>query len=221
MSDISILQQAGLTTPAQNDRARSELGQQDFLKLMITQFKNQDPFKPMDNGDFLGQLAQFSTVNGIESLNSGFSGLAASLQGDQLLRGASLVGHTILAASPVGHLEDHGEITGAVELGASAGNVQIEITNAAGELVQRLDLGEQQAGMVPFTWDGKDVEGDRAPAGHYAVTARVMRGTQVESTDVLLEAEIESVSLGDLGQEMTLNLRGGDTLPVGLVKRII
>jgi len=103
MPEISILQDAGLTAPPPEENSRTELGQQDFLELMITQFKNQDPFEPMDNGDFLGQLAQFSTVSGIESLNQGFAGLSESMQSDQILQAASLVGHTILASTPVGH----------------------------------------------------------------------------------------------------------------------
>jgi flagellar basal-body rod modification protein FlgD len=166
-------------------------------------------------------LAQFSTVNGIESLNAGFSGLSASLQSDQILQAASLVGHSVLASTNIGFLEDRGEISGAVELDSSAGNLQIEITNRAGELVQRLDLGEQQAGLARFTWDGRDSDGDRVPEGHYLVTTRVARGALVENVETLLEAEIESVSLGQLGQGMSLNLPGGDVLPVSQVRRII
>lgn len=221
MPEINGFQEAGLAAPPAAENSRTELGQQDFLKLMITQFKNQDPFEPMDNGDFLGQLAQFSTVNGIESLNQGFAGLSASMQSDQILQAASLVGHTVLASTDIGFLEDRGEISGAVELDSSAGNVQIEITNNAGELVQRIDLGEQQPGLTRFTWDGRDASGDRAPEGHYLVTTRVTRGALIESTETLIESEIESVSLGQFGQGLTLNLPGGDTLPVSQVRRLI
>jgi len=221
MPEISAFQEAGLNAPVPEDNARTELGQQDFLKLMITQFKNQDPFEPMDNGDFLGQLAQFSTVSGIESLNDGFAGLSASMQSDQILQAASLVGHTILASTPIGFLEDRGEISGALELDSSASNVQIEITNRAGELIRRIDLGEQQPGLVRFNWDGRDTDGDRAAEDHYLVAVRVAHGASVENVETLLEADIESVSLGRFGQGLTLNLPGGDTLPVSQVRRII
>lgn len=221
MPEISGFQEAGLNAPPPEQNSRTELGQQDFLKLMITQFKNQDPFEPMDNGDFLGQLAQFSTVNGIESLNQGFAGLSASMQSDQILQAASLVGHTVLASTDVGFLEDRGEISGAVELDSSASNVQIEIATEAGELVQRIDLGEQQPGLVRFTWDGRDASGDRVSEGHYQVATRVTRGALSESTETLLESDIESVSLGRFGQGLTLNLPGGDTLPVSQVRRLI
>jgi flagellar basal-body rod modification protein FlgD len=221
MSEISGFQEIGLNAPPPEGNSRTELGQQDFLKLMITQFKNQDPFEPMDNGDFLGQLAQFSTVNGIESLNEGFAGLSASMQSDQILQAASLVGHTVLASTNIGFLEDRGEISGAVELEASASSVQIEVTNKAGELVQRIDLGQQQAGLARFTWDGRDSKGDRVPEDHYLLTTRVIRGSQVENVETLLESDIESVSLGRFGQGLTLNLPGGDTLPVSQVRRLI
>ncbi len=72
-------------------KSPDELGQEDFLTLMITQFQNQDPFEPMDNGQFLGQLAQFSTVSGIDSLNSGFAGLEGALRDEQALQAAGIL----------------------------------------------------------------------------------------------------------------------------------
>lgn len=221
ISDIAAFQDAGLNAPPPASRSRTELGQEDFLTLMITQFKNQDPFEPMSNGDFLGQLAQFSTVNGIESLNTGFAGLAESLQSDQLLQAASLVGRSVLAGMGAVSVESGDKVKGAVELDASASQVEIEITSAAGELVRRIDLGQQNAGLVRFTWDGRDGERDDVPDGQYFITARVTRGGRVESAEALIEAQIESVSLGSVGQGMSLNLEGGDTLSVGQVRRII
>jgi flagellar basal-body rod modification protein FlgD len=220
-ADISVLQDTGLAAPPQAPKQRSELGQEDFLKLMITQFKNQDPFEPMDNGDFLGQLAQFSTVKGISSLNDGFAGLSASLESDQILQAASLVGHSVLASMSGTFIEKGGEINGAVELDSSASNVEVEITNGAGEIVRRFDLGQQGPGLARFSWDGRDDSNDKVPDGRYFVTVRVERGAMVENAETLLEQRIESVSLGRYGQGMTLNLPGGDTLPVGQVRRII
>ena len=83
MTTTSPLGELGAFAPPPQRERNDELGQSDFLKLMITQFKNQDPFQPMENGEFLGQIAQFSTVNGIESLNTAFAGLAETLQGEQ------------------------------------------------------------------------------------------------------------------------------------------
>ena len=221
MTEIAPFEGLQGLAPPPEQKPRNKLGQEDFLKLMITQFQNQDPFEPLDNGEFLGQLAQFSTVSGIASLNDAFGGLATSLEGEQVLKAASLVGHTVLAASDVGYLGEDGEIAGAVDLVSSAGNVQVEITDRNGQLVRRLDLGEQPPGMAGFVWDGRDSGGDFAGEGHYLVTTRVIRGAQVESAETLLEASIESVTLGRFGQDMTLNLPGGATMALSQVRRII
>ena len=221
MNEISPFEDLNLTPPPPEARPRNELGQEDFLKLMTTQFQNQDPFEPLDNGEFLGQLAQFSTVNGISSLNDSFAALKDSLQGEQVLQAANLVGHSVLAANDVGHLDAEGNISGAVDLRSSASNVEVEITDANGQLVRRLDLGEQPPGMARFVWDGRDANGDRADSGHYLVTTRVVRGAQTESAETLLESKIESVTLGQFGQGMTLNLPGGTTMSLSQVRRIL
>lgn len=221
MNEISPFGDISRLAPPPDNRSQGDLGQEDFLKLMVTQFQNQDPFEPLDNGDFLGQLAQFSTVNGISSLNDSFAGLSDSLQGEQVLQAANLVGRSVLASNDVGYLPRDGRIAGAVDLRASASNVQVEITDANGQLVQRLELGQQTPGMARFEWDGRDANGDAAPEGQYLVTTRVLRGNQVESAETLLESEIESVTLGQFGQGMSLNLPGGATMSLGQVRRII
>jgi flagellar basal-body rod modification protein FlgD len=207
--------------PPPEQKARDSLGQEDFLTLMISQFQNQDPFEPMDNGEFLGQLAQFSTVNGISSLNSAFSGLAGSMQDNQALQAAGLVGRSVLAVTDVGSLNEGGSLNGGLELESSAGNVQIDITNRNGELVQQLNLGQQPPGMVRFAWDGVDASGERAESGQYQVTARVIRGTNIESAPTVIEADIQSVTLGQFGGGLTLNLAGGQQMPLGQIYQII
>ncbi len=220
MTTVNPFEEARLFAPPPEAKPRTELGQDDFLKLMITQFKNQDPFEPMDNGEFLGQLAQFSTVNGIDSLNNSFAGLSGALQDEQALQAANLVGRSVMAITDIGHLEPGGTLDGAVELYSSAGNVQIDITDEYGQLVQRLNLGQQTAGMVNFNWDGITSSGEQAPSGHYQINARVYRGAEVESTPTLIEANIQSVTLGRFGSGMTLNLSGGNALSLSQVYQI-
>ena len=221
MTTVATFEDARLFAPPPETRPRNELGQDDFLKLMIAQFRNQDPFQPMENGEFLGQLAQFSTVNGIDSLNTSFAGLAGSIQDEQALQAANLVGHSVLAVTDIAYLAESGPVSGAVEIDAAVSNVQIDITNATGELVQRLNLGEQAGGLARFSWDGTDSSGERAPSDHYRITARVVRGNDVESMPTLIEADIESVTLGQFGAGMTLNLFGGDALSLSQVYQII
>ena len=220
MTTVNTFEDARVFAPPPEAKPRTELGQDDFLKLMITQFQNQDPFKPMENGEFLGQLAQFSTVNGIESLNTNFAGLAGSLQDEQALQAANLVGRSVMAVTDIGYLPESGLVNGAVEIDGPVSNVQVEITNASGEVVQRLSLGAQSGGLARFSWDGMNAEGERAPSDHYQITARVVRGNNVESAPTLIEANVESVTLGRFGSGMTLNLFGGDALSLSQVYQI-
>ena len=220
MNEINPFEGMGFTPPVKDDRERSELGQEDFMKLMIAQFRNQDPFQPMENGEFLGQLAQFGTVSGIDELNGAFAGLRDSIHSDQALQAASLVGRSVLAETDRGYLADGEALSGSVELASGAAAVQLEITDASGQLVRRIDLGQGAAGLTPFSWDGLDDTGRRVEAGDYRVAARSLRGNQVESEPVLIEASIDSVTLGRGGAGLTLNLAGGNELALASVRRI-
>jgi flagellar basal-body rod modification protein FlgD len=221
MNEINDFSNLGLSAPPPQAGGRDELGQEDFLKLMMTQFQNQDPFSPMENGDFLGQLAQFGTVNGIEQLNGAFSGLQNSIQNDQALQAANLVGHSVLAEADVSYLGDDSRIAGAVELYASVSDVEVEITDVQGQLIRRLNLGEQPPGLARFEWDGSTQDGSRAEPGNYRIATRVIQGGYIESAQPLLESKIESVSLGGLGQGLSLNVSGGGTLSLNDVRRIL
>ncbi len=216
---INNLDTSQMFAPPPQRKAPDELGQEDFLKLMVTQFRNQDPFEPMDNGQFLGQLAQFSTVSGIDSLNSGFSGLAGALQDEQALQAANLVGRTVVAETGTAYYNGS-SVSGALDLRSSASAVEIDITDATGQLVQRIQLGEQPAGNVPFAWDGRTAEGRAADPGQYNLTARVIRGQNIESVPTLIESRVDSVTLGRNGAGMTLNLAGGGSLALSQIYRI-
>ena len=221
MTTTNALNDIGNLAPPARASRNDELGQSDFLKLMITQFRNQDPFKPMENGDFLAQLAQFSTVSGIDNLNSSFAGLATSIRGEQVLQAANLVGHSVLAVSDTGYLRDGGRIDGAVELASSASDVQIDIMDESGQLLKTVSLGQQPAGLARFSWDGTNAAGESVDAGHYRLQARVIRGNEVESTPMAIESTIESVTLGQFGQEMLLNVTGGGSLSLAQIYQLI
>ena len=111
-----IYQDLGLSQPAQVKNPQGELGQEAFLELMTTQLRNQDPFEPMDNGEFLGQLASFGTVSGIEDLKTEIQKLAGSLTSNQTLQAAGMVGHEVLIPGTHAQLTSGGSIRAAVEL---------------------------------------------------------------------------------------------------------
>ncbi len=97
-------------------KENDELGQAEFLELMTAQLRFQDPLEPMENGDFLGQIAQFGTVSGINELNTTFNSLNSSFQSNQALQASTLVGRKVLVPSEIGYLGATGGLSGSVEL---------------------------------------------------------------------------------------------------------
>jgi flagellar basal-body rod modification protein FlgD len=83
-------------------KKKTSLGQDEFLKLMTTQMTHQDPNNPMQNGEFLSQMAQFGTVSGIQDLQKSFATFAGSINSDQALQAASLVGRNVTVTSDQG-----------------------------------------------------------------------------------------------------------------------
>lgn len=220
--DFNTLQSLGLAKPTQNDEAKkqSDLGQGDFLELMVTQLKNQDPMDPMDSGAFLGQIAQFSTVSGIGDLQTSFSEFASSVANDQALQAANLVGRQVIVPLQNGVLTEGGAIEGEVKLPASSPDVVINISNQSGELMRTISLGTQAAGPVPFAWDGKLNNGSFAPPGNYVVDAKARIDGQNFELDTQLLANVESVTLGGPGRGLQLNLAGLGSVDFSNVSRI-
>ncbi|MGQ0699762.1 MAG: flagellar hook assembly protein FlgD [Panacagrimonas sp.] len=197
---------------------RTELGQQDFLKLMTTQLQYQDPFKPMESGEFLGQIAQFSTVSGIQGMQESLAGLSAALTSNQSLQAASLVGHGVMVPGDSGYLFAEGGLAGVAEVPAS-GSLSVEITDASGQVVRRLDLGTQPAGNASFAWDGLDDAGNRMTEGIYGVRAALDSGGANTSVATQTMGLVNSVSLGANG--LTLNLFGMDPVALTEVREIL
>ncbi len=220
LSAIDDLSRLGLTQRQVDEPTDNELGQEDFMTLMIAQFRNQDPFEPMDNGEFLGQLAQFGAVDGIDRLNQSFAGLSDSIYSDQALQASNLVGRDVLAASSTAFLPPDGALRGAVEITSSAQNVEVDILDGAGQLIRRLNLGQQPAGLVEFSSAGATEQLDQAVPGTYHVDARVVRGATSESVQTLINARVNSVNLGG-ASGMNLNVDGGETLNMNQIRRIL
>jgi flagellar basal-body rod modification protein FlgD len=185
----------------------NELGLNTFLKLMVTQLNNQDPFKPMENGDFLGQIAQFGSVTGLEQLNDNFESLAASITSGQALQAGSLVGREVLAPIETGYLATGGSLRGQVRLEQSSPQVTARITDQSGQLVRELPLGTAPAGTLNFTWDGMDEAGNYLSPGLYSVRVEATQGDRVVDLQTQLFSRVESVNLSG-GNGLTVNLEG-------------
>ncbi len=201
------------------DDARKELGQEDFMELMTAQLRNQDPFEPMENGQFLQQIAQFSTVTGIQDLQESFQGLSQSLVSNQALQASNLVGRSVLAPTGLGNLATGSPVRGAVELPASSQDVNLVVTDLSGQVVRKLPLGAQPAGPVQFSWDGFKDDGQAATPGTYFFTAEADYDGQNTAVNTLVSSEVQSVTLGSDGG-LLLDLRGVGTLDFADVRQI-
>ena len=222
MSSIAsdIYSSLGLTgNGATSTRKKEEsLGQADFLRLMTEQLQHQDPLKPMENSAFLGQLAQFSTVQGIQDLNGQVQGFSSALGNDQVLRGAALVGHQVLVPSSKLALGEDGSVSGAVAA-PGAGSVTFTISDANGSKVHEFTVQAGKAGEVAFNWDGRDALGNRLPAGSYGISAAHTAGDGTTGkVDTYVKGTVDSVTVGSDG--LYLDLPGLGTVPLDYVLRV-
>lgn len=208
---------AGYGFAAARPRSGGALGQADFLRLMTEQLKNQDPLKPLDNAQFLGQLAQFSTVQGIEQMQQAMSAMANVMESDQSLRAAALLGREALVEASGADLAAGAGVRGEV-VATRAGAVQLEVVDTNGVVVRRLQVQANGAGSVPFAWDGKDEAGRTAPAGRYSLRAVAGSGSGAESLALRLAARVDSVSLEPQG--LVLNLAGLGSYPLSAIRRL-
>jgi len=176
-----------------------------FLKLLVTQLKNQDPMNPMENAEMTMQLAQMSTVEGINNLNASMESLLSGYQSAQTLQATALIGRQVLTEGDVMSLAD-GLAGGAVELASAADKVTVKVLDGAGRVIDTIDLGAQAAGELRFAWDGTDAAGNVMPNGSYrfAVSAEA-GGSGVGTTQYALVA-VNSVRL--LDGRVSLELSG-------------
>ena len=208
VQDAAFFEDLGLTRDLQGNGKSNELGQEDFLMLMTTQLKNQDPLKPADNAEFMSQLAQFGTVEGIEALKTEVQNLAGSLVSNQTFQAAGMLGHEVLIPATQGVLEQDGAIAGAVEVPDAVKSLNIGIYDMAGQLIRNVSLGSQSPGMVAFDWDGLATDGKAVPPGRYEIRAEGNSGGVNEAFEVLVADKVRSVSLPAAGKALSIELAG-------------
>jgi len=193
--------------------------QDRFLKLLVTQMKNQDPLNPLDNAQVTTQLAQISTVGGIDKLNATLQGLSSSMLTSQSMQSSGLIGHQVYATGSQLTLVG-GKAAGAIDLKQDADRVFVSISDANGAPVRTLQLGAAKTGMSAFEWDGKTDAGGTAPSGSYVFQVTAARGTTIVPAEPLVSGKVGGVSLGN-GNGTKLNLEGGGDIGMADVKRIL
>jgi flagellar basal-body rod modification protein FlgD len=235
LSAVSSATEAAASSGSKSSIATSNEESGDrFLKLLVTQLKNQDPMNPMDNAQLTTQMAQINTVAGIEKLNTGIQAMSdklstqlaglnlnggldkldASLQKmsgqflqSQTLQGAGMVGRQVWTSGSTLSVES-GKGVGAFELAGPADGVTVDVLSPAGHVVGQVDLGAQASGRRAFQWtvpEGQD------PAG---LTFRVNARSGAVSVRASLQSadRVNAVTAGPDGLVLQLQRSGPTTV---------
>ncbi len=201
---------------------RNDMGKDEFMRLLIAQLEHQDPLEPTDNGEFIAQMAQFSSLEGISNLNSTVESFGASMQSTQALQASTLVGRSVQVLSNWSELKDGKAINGTVDLKDSSSDVFVAVYSGEGEYLGDISLGQRPAGEVSFEWNGLDTDGQPFPPGSYQFRAFDNNGKEHEGVDLYLAQNVASVSLNSGARgEIMLNISGLDkAIPLREVKVI-
>ena len=203
----NILDKLGINSAKEKfapKETKDQLGQDDFLKLMTTQLQNQDPFAPVDNADFIAQMAQFSTVTGITSMDQSIKSISDQLSEMRIASTTQLMGHSVLVPGKYARPDKEGIISGVVDLPETAGNLNIIFESSDGQVLHQDALGMQKAGLVGFEWKDlpEEIKSSNSPITIRAFTGNVgdtgelstqvfasVSGTSKTDTGVMLEVE--------------------------------
>ncbi|WP_018150232.1 flagellar hook assembly protein FlgD [Leeia oryzae] len=174
-----------------------------FLKLLVTQLQNQDPLNPMDNSQTTSQMAQISTVSGIEKLNTTIQSLASSFAASQSFQAATLVGRNVLTAGSTLNLAS-GAAQGGIELGADADKVTVTVKDSFGNTVDEVDMGAQKAGVMNFTWDGTNTDGTKVADGKYTFSVKATSASKAVDATALTYGKIASATFSTSGISLSV-----------------
>ena len=206
-SNVPAAPAAGSGAPASTPATSVDDASQRFLTLLVSQLQNQDPLNPMDNSQITSQLAQLSTVTGVNQINATLNTLSTSLDANQYMQSANLVGHdVVLTGNQVQVTDGAGRLGYALK--ANADTVTVSIKDASGNVVRTLDAGGGTADVHFLDWDGKDNAGKAVPDGTYSfdVTATLNKAS-VGST-ALTVGHVSGLIPGTSGGQLQLGALG-------------
>jgi len=215
----SILKKLGVNDQAEAEaKGKETLGQSDFLKLMTTQLQNQDPFAPMENAEFIAQMAQFSTVTGISEIGKTLKDVAAQMGEFRVATATNLLGSQVMVPGNYARADANGEINGVIDLPSASYNTNLTFTNAAGDILHSIELGAQPSGLVGFVWEDvpQSVIDSDTPV---RIEAYGDFGNGVEGITPSVFAEVLAASKGDAVTGVTLDVRDyGEVLATDVAK---
>ena len=196
-AQAALFEKLGLNKQSDAQKANSDkLGQSDFLKLMTTQLQNQDPFAPMDNGDFIAQMAQFSTVTGIQDMNASLGKLVEEFDQARIATASNLLGHSVLVPGNIGRPDDEGELHGVLDLPEATISTQLNYVDTdTNNSLFKEDLGPRAAGLVGFKWSNIPEE-ILASNKRIKIEALIDTGNGPEQLSPSIYSKVISASVG-------------------------
>ncbi|MBI5918065.1 MAG: flagellar hook assembly protein FlgD [Nitrosomonadales bacterium] len=210
---------ASSSSAGKNSSVTSTANTQDrFLKLLVTQMKNQDPLNPMDNAQVTSQMAQLSTVTGIDKLNAALAALNSSMSLGQATSASSMIGRGALVAGTSLHLSG-GQAIGGLELTQPADSLTVTIKDSTGAVVQTMNLGAQSVGVLPLAWDGKTDTGATAADGAYSISAQAVLSGNKSAVTTLSYGTVNAVTPGTTGA--TLNVGQLGNFALSAIKQVL
>lgn len=213
----------GASNPAMNQMGQlgaKNLGQQDFLRLMVAQIQNQDPLEPQVNGEFISQLAQFSTNDGVNKMQQSIQQMANAFQSNQALQASAMVGRKVLVNNDNLKLASDGDPKVSLDIPGGLGDLTAYIYGENNELLKTISLGKQEPGFFQFNWDGTGEEGKRLPEGQYKVKVHGTYMGREVALRTMTSANVDSVSLGQNGEGLKLNVAGIGPISLDQVRQI-
>jgi flagellar basal-body rod modification protein FlgD len=185
-------------------KSAAQAAQDRFMTLLVTQMKNQDPLNPLDNAQVTSQLAQLSTVTGIDKLNETVTAMSSNFQSSQGLQAANMIGHGVVVPGNSVELKDGKSVFG-FDLPQSADAVRVQIKDASGSVVRTLTSNNMSAGMNSMTWDGKNESGTLLGNGNYEFVVDASSGDKKLTTTSLSFGMVSSVTFGKQGAQLSIS----------------
>ncbi|WP_130619390.1 flagellar hook assembly protein FlgD [Dyella amyloliquefaciens] len=208
------------TTSNVNSALSSTMTQADFLKLMTAQLQAQDPTNPVDNSQFVSQMAQFSQLSTTQQLDTDLqslsSNISSAMQTSQVLSSSNLVGRQVMVPSSTMSFDGSDSVKGAVNV-TNASDVTVQVLDSNGNVVRNMPLGAQSAGLAQFTWDGKDDSGNTVAQGTYTVQA----AAGSTSLDTYVAGTVTGVGYGGSSLGTYLQVAGVGGVSLSQVAQIL
>lgn len=212
--------QSTAATTAATAKSKSTDIQDRFLKLLVTQMQNQDPLNPMDNAQVTSQMAQISTVTGIDKLGVSMGDLGGMLQAAKTTQATTMIGRNVFAEGNVMNYDSaSGQGVAGFNLASKASSVKVEVLDQGGAVMQTQTYDNVPAGINNFSWDGALDKGGTAESGKYQFRITATQGTQAVEATTLSVGRVNSVSLA--GGVATLNVAGLGAIDLDAVQQVL